>query len=75
MTLQGYLLGSELGKRTISYKRNVSSVPGHRITKTEAASKIKKHFNSLSIKETECIPNFIYKVRNQKKKFKMEFRG
>ncbi|KAL3234528.1 Transcriptional regulatory protein SAP30 [Nakaseomyces bracarensis] len=75
MTLQGYLLGSELGKRTISYKRNQETVPGARITKKEAVEHIKKHFESQSVKEADCVPNFIYKVRNQKKRFRMEFKG
>lgn len=75
MTLQGYLLGSELGKRSISYKRNQDGVPGARITKQEAIEHVKNHFESQSVKEADCVPNFIYKVRNQKKRFRMEFKG
>ncbi|CEP62847.1 Sap30p LALA0_S06e05204g [Lachancea lanzarotensis] len=74
LSLRGYLLGSKLGQKTYSYKRNENKVPDARVTKKKLASEVKKHFNSYNVKETECIPAFIYKVKNQKKRFKMEFR-
>ncbi|SCU78603.1 LAMI_0A05204g1_1 [Lachancea mirantina] len=73
LSLSGYLLGSELGGKTYSSRRNQHGVPGARITKKELASQVKRHFTSSSVKETECIPTFIYKVKNRKRKFKMEF--
>lgn len=76
MTLKGYLLGSQLGSKTFSYKKNTQPGPqGGRVQKKQLASEVKKHFTSYGIKEAECIPQFIYKVKNQKKKFKMEFKG
>ncbi|AMD22403.1 HGR064Wp [Eremothecium sinecaudum] len=75
MTLQGFLLGSELGMRTYSYKKNNSSLPDGRVTKKELAEEVKKHFISTVVKEAECVPAFIYKVKNSKKQFRMEFRG
>ncbi|SCU89071.1 LAME_0E02124g1_1 [Lachancea meyersii CBS 8951] len=74
LSLRGYLLGSKLGQKTYSYKRNEKGVPDARVTKKKLASEVKKHFTSYNVKETECIPAFIYKVKNQKKRFKMEFR-
>ncbi|QLG73543.1 hypothetical protein HG535_0F00530 [Zygotorulaspora mrakii] len=74
MTIQGYLLGSQLGAKTCSYKKNAQS-HDRRVHKKELATEVKKHFTSYGIKEAECIPQFIYKVKNQKKKFRMEFRG
>ncbi|KAL6942598.1 hypothetical protein ACO0QE_003781 [Hanseniaspora vineae] len=117
MSLQGYLLGSELGTKTSSWKKinhsavrkpqirgraSVSSgsssssssgdsdvhegsslapslsltdeiIKGKRVSKKVLADSVKKHFMSSSIKESECIPQFIYKIKNDKMKFKMEF--
>lgn len=75
LTLQGYLLGSKLGAKTYSYKRNTQGQHDKRIHKRDLANVVRRHFDEHSIKETDCIPQFIYKVKNQKKKFKMEFRG
>ncbi|CAI4048841.1 hypothetical protein SKDZ_13G3880 [Saccharomyces kudriavzevii ZP591] len=75
LTLQGYLLGSELGAKTYSYRRNTQEKHDKRIHKKDLANVVRRHFDEHSIKETDCIPQFIYKVKNQKKKFKMEFRG
>lgn len=74
MTLKGYLLGSQLGSKTFSYRRN-EDVQDGRVVKKKLASEVKKHFTSYGIKEADCIPQFIYKVKTQKKKFKMEFKG
>lgn len=75
MSIQGYLLGSDLGTKTYSFRRNQKGVPDSRVSKRELAMEVKRHFTAYSVKETECIPAFIYKVKNQKKKFRMEFRG
>lgn len=74
MTLKGYLLGSQLGSKTFSYRRNEGAQDG-RVVKKSLASEVKKHFTSYGIKEADCIPQFIYKVKTQKKRFKMEFKG
>ncbi|GAV55937.1 hypothetical protein ZYGR_0AZ01090 [Zygosaccharomyces rouxii] len=75
LSIQGYLVGSQLGSKTHSSKRNKHGTPGARIVKKELASEVKRHFNSYNVKETECIPQFIYKVKTQKKKFKMWFKN
>ncbi|AET38402.1 Sap30p Ecym_2693 [Eremothecium cymbalariae DBVPG len=75
MSIKGYLLGSDLGSKTYSYKRNHPSLPDARVTKKQLADEVKRHFTASIVKETECIPAFIYKVRNSKKKFRMEFKG
>lgn len=73
LSLAGYLLGSQLGEKTYSFQRNQKSVSDARVTKKKLALEVKKHFTAYTVKETECIPAFIYKVKNQKKRFKMEF--
>lgn len=75
LSIQGYLLGSQLGSKTYSSKRNQHGTPGARILKKELAGQVKSHFNSYNIKETECVPQFIYKVKTQKKRFKMWFKN
>ncbi|CCC69047.1 hypothetical protein NCAS_0C00570 [Naumovozyma castellii] len=76
LTLQGYLLGSQLGSKTYSFKRNDNmKYIDARVTKPTLAHEVKKHFTQYNVKESDCIPKFIYKVKNNKKKFKMEFRG
>lgn len=74
LSLPGYLLGSKLGEKTYSSKRNAPNIPDARVTKKQLATEVKRHFMSYSVKETECIPAFIYKVKNQKKRFRMEFK-
>ncbi|ODQ82618.1 hypothetical protein BABINDRAFT_29629 [Babjeviella inositovora NRRL Y-12698] len=59
LTISGYMLASEAGKKTYSYKNK------DRITKTELASHVKKHFMNQQCRESEIITNFIYKVNNQ----------
>ncbi|SMN22046.1 similar to Saccharomyces cerevisiae YMR263W SAP30 Subunit of a histone deacetylase complex [Maudiozyma saulgeensis] len=75
MTFRGYLLGSKLGSKTYSFERNKIGKPDARIHKKELSNEVKKHFESVTIKEMECIPQFIYKVKSQKKKFRMEFKS
>ncbi|KAH3903601.1 Sap30p SCDLUD_001245 [Saccharomycodes ludwigii] len=74
MTLNGFMLNTKLGAKTESWKKihgNTNSPV--RIEKAKLANEVKKHFTSYNLKESECIPTFIYKVRNNGKKFKMEF--
>ncbi|BAO38527.1 Transcriptional regulatory protein SAP30 [Kluyveromyces marxianus] len=75
LSIQGYLLSSNIGKHTYSYKRNHESMPDARITKQELARGVKEHFDNYTVREAECLPQFIYKVQNKKKKFRMEFKG
>ncbi|CCE90211.1 Sap30p TDEL_0B00820 [Torulaspora delbrueckii] len=75
MTLSGYLLGSQIGSRTYSYRQNHSETPHSRIAKRDLASQVSKHFTAHTVKEADCIPQFIYKVKNQKRRFRMEFKG
>lgn len=75
MTFRGYLLGSKLGSKTYSFERNKIGKNDARIHKKDLSNEVKRHFDSVNIKETDCIPQFIYKVKNQKKKFRMEFTG
>ncbi|CCF56670.1 hypothetical protein KAFR_0B03740 [Kazachstania africana CBS 2517] len=73
MTVSGYLLGSQLGSKTYSFKRNKVGKPDARILKSQLAEEIKDHFNNMQLKEVDIIPQFIYKIKNKDKKFKMEF--
>ncbi|CDO94690.1 unnamed protein product [Kluyveromyces dobzhanskii CBS 2104] len=75
LSLQGYLLGSRIGKHTYSAKRNQKNMPDARITKHKLAKSVKDHFENYNVREAECLPQFIYKVQNKKKKFRMEFKG
>lgn len=75
LTLPGYLLGSQIGSRTYSYRQNHPDNPHHRVTKRELASQVSRHFTAHTVKEADCIPQFIYKVKNQKRKFRIEFKG
>lgn len=75
LSIHGFMLGSQIGCRTYSYKRNNSSSGDSRITKSELAKGVRNHFDNYAIREAECVPQFIYKVKNSKKKFRMEFKG
>lgn len=67
LTLPGYLLESKIGEKTYSFLNK------NRVSKKELAGVCKRHFNNLNVKETEVITNFIYKVNNQDKLFKLKF--
>jgi histone deacetylase complex subunit SAP30 len=67
LSQEGYLLGSELGRKTQSYKNK------DRIAKPELASAVEKHFMAQHPKESEIVTNFLYKVNNQDKAFKLSF--
>ncbi len=69
LSTDGYLLASEIGKKSYSYKNR------DRVTKPELASAVKKHFMSQTVKESEIITNFIYKVNNQDKAFKLNLKN
>lgn len=68
-TINGYMLKSEIGKKTISYKKN-----SKKTSSKELAATVKKHFQNLPCRENEVITNFLYKVKNQDKDFKLSFK-
>ncbi|KAH3669022.1 hypothetical protein WICMUC_005121 [Wickerhamomyces mucosus] len=68
LTVDGFLLESEIGKKSSSYKNK------NRIRKDELANAVKKHFNSQTVKESEVLTHFLYKVNNQDKAFKLSFK-
>ncbi|CCK72123.1 Sap30p KNAG_0J00400 [Huiozyma naganishii CBS 8797] len=74
LTMAGYLLGSPLGEKTFSYKRDKADPRGPRVQKAVLASACQRHFTAYQAKEQDLISHFIYKVKNQNKKFKMEFK-
>ncbi|CAK7903136.1 hypothetical protein CAAN1_16S01002 [[Candida] anglica] len=68
-TINGYMLKSSIGKKTSSYKKHTKKVPTR-----ELAATVKKHFINLPSRENEIITNFLYKVKNQEKDFKLSFK-
>lgn len=62
------ILQSEIGKKTFTSKKAAQT---HRITKPEFASHVLKHFLALPCKENEIVANFLYKVKNESKDFKL----
>lgn len=62
------ILLSEIGKKTYSTKKAMSV---GRISKPEFASHVHKHFLATPCKENEIVANFMYKVKNQGKDFKL----
>jgi len=69
LSTDGYLLASEIGKKSYSYKNK------DRVSKPELSSAVKKHFLNQTVKESEIITNFIYKVNNQDKAFKLNVKN
>lgn len=69
LSQEGFLLTSEIGKKSLSYKSR------DRVTKAELAENVKKHFLSQPVRESEIITNFLYKVNNQDKAFKLDFKN
>lgn len=73
-SLKSEILNSEIGKKTLSFKKKTRGRRVEKIEKYELASGVKQHFLSLPVKENEVITNFLYKVRNQDKDFKLVFK-
>uniref|UniRef100_A0A0L0NQ54 Histone deacetylase complex subunit SAP30 Sin3 binding domain-containing protein n=1 Tax=Candidozyma auris TaxID=498019 RepID=A0A0L0NQ54_CANAR len=69
-TLNEDILLSALGKKTYSSKRLTQE---HKISKPEIASHCQKHFMASPCRENEIISNFLYKVKNEDKEFKLTF--
>jgi hypothetical protein len=59
LSLNGYLLDSSIGKKTISYRNRT------RASKYEIASQVKKHFVNQPVRETETIVDFVYAIKRQ----------
>ncbi|KAH3668295.1 hypothetical protein OGAPHI_002049 [Ogataea philodendri] len=77
-TFQGYLLeGSELGETSESYLKNEMSSGTNMYeyrTRDDLRRAVEDHFhNQLNVKESDVIMGFIYRVKNENKKFKMYF--
>lgn len=68
MTLNADILNLHIGKKTHSSKRSQTLMP-----KRELAEKVKDHFMALPFRENEIITNFLYKVKNQDRDFKLTF--
>lgn len=62
------ILQSEIGKKTYSSKK--ASLDS-RISKPEYASHVHKHFMAAPCRENEIVANFLYKVKNEDKDFKL----
>ncbi|GMF60045.1 unnamed protein product [[Candida] boidinii] len=82
-TFQGYLVESELGQHSESYiqneltktkvENNQASISDVR-TRNDLRKLVEEHFNNtLVAKESETITNFMYKVKNEDKIFRMYF--
>lgn len=65
MSINGYLLGLEVGRKTHTGRT------ARRVTKTELALAVKKHFVNQVSRENDIITGFIYKVNNQDRAFKL----
>lgn len=62
------ILQSDIGKKTFSSKKAALT---SKITKPEFASHVHKHFMAAPCRENEIVANFLYKVRNGTKDFKL----
>lgn len=75
-TIKGDILNSEIGKKTLFSKKQAKLAKFKKITKVdrrELAGHIRNHFQSLPVKENEIVTNFLYKVRNEERDFKLSF--
>lgn len=69
LSINSHILGSEIGKKTYTAKKN-----GNKISKPELSNNLKKHFLALPCRENEIITNFIYSVKNEDRDFKLSFK-
>lgn len=75
-SIKGDILNSEIGKKTLSYKKQAKLSKFKKITKVdkrELGNSLRSHFQSLPVKENEIITNFLYKVNHEDKDFKLTF--
>lgn len=79
MTFQGYLLqNNELGKRTESNRMNEQRKEENNLydyrTKDDLRINVENHFREqVSVKESEVILDFVYKIRKEDDKFRVHF--
>lgn len=76
-TVKGNILNSDIGKKTLSYKKQAKLSKFKKVTKVEKrelSNTIKAHFQSLPVKENEIITNFLYKVNHDDQDFKLTFK-
>ena len=62
--------------RLLQLKENLNNtvIKGNRTSKEELAKAVETHFReNFQVKETEAISQFVYKVKKDNKKFKLEF--
>lgn len=77
-TFQGYMLeGTKLGESTESYLKNEqnkqANVYEYR-TRDQLRNTVEDDFkNNMSVKENDVIVNFLYKVKNEDKNFRLYF--
>lgn len=67
-SLNADILNLHIGKKSHSYKKSQTLAP-----KREVAEKLRDHFLALPVRENEIITNFLYKVKNQDRDFKLQF--
>lgn len=78
-TFQGFLLeSSEVGKRTESESVNEQRKQDNNLydyrTKDDLVHNVEDHFkNQMTVKESEVIMDFVYKVRKEDDKFRLHF--
>lgn len=82
-TLSGFLLKSPVGEltHTMNHDNNNSNPDAtnnknnssERSSREDLVKSCQEHLNNVQVKELDLIPQFIYKVRKHKNKFKMEF--
>lgn len=68
-SLNADILNLHIGKKTHSYKKSLQTL----MPKRELAEKMRDHFLALPFRENEIITNFLYKVKNQDRDFKLTF--
>lgn len=68
--LKADILNSQIGKKTLSKKRTRVG----KLERYELANQIRHHFMTVPVKENEIVTNFLYKVRNEDKQFKLQFK-
>lgn len=71
-SVKSEVLYSEIGKKSLSYKKTLSKIG--KLDKIELSNSVKKHFVNIPVKENEIIANFLYKVKNEDKEFKLSFK-
>ncbi|XBW38128.1 hypothetical protein QEN19_003724 [Hanseniaspora menglaensis] len=72
-----YLTQKEKEKNKIFYVKdnlNKTIINGNRTSREELVKEVEKHFKeNYQVKETEAISQFVYKIKKDNKKFKLEF--